>query len=150
MANIIKIFREPVPAMRFIGKVYPDFGGWWGEWFANGWFDEIEKAMGGTKSILSIWENGAGYVGLERRCANQPFEYRLGMFTPAGTDVPKGFDFVDFPPTALGTCWIYGKESDVHDTSGCRAAVVNSGLRLWTDANGGIWSFENSLCPHNL
>ena len=61
--------------------------------------------------------------------------------------MPKGFDFVDFPPIALGTCWIYGKESDVHDTSGCRAAVVNSGMRLWTDANGGIWSFENCLCP---
>ena len=43
MAEIIKTFREEVPAMRFIGKKYPDFGGWWGEWFANGWFDEIEK-----------------------------------------------------------------------------------------------------------
>ncbi len=32
--------------MRFIGNKYPDFGGWWGDWFANGWFDEIEKAMG--------------------------------------------------------------------------------------------------------
>ena len=41
MAEIIKTFKENVPAMRFIGKKYPDFGGWWGDWFANGWFDEI-------------------------------------------------------------------------------------------------------------
>ena len=33
--------------MRLIGKKYPDFGGRWGEWFADGWFDLIENAMGG-------------------------------------------------------------------------------------------------------
>ncbi len=27
MVKIIKVFREPVPAMRFIGKKYPGFGG---------------------------------------------------------------------------------------------------------------------------
>ena len=66
MAEIIKTFREEVPAMRFIGKKSPDFGGWWGEWFANGWFDQIESAMGGTEQILKIWENGGGYVGVEQ------------------------------------------------------------------------------------
>ena len=71
MASIVKTFREEVPAMRFIGKKYEGFGPWWGEWFANGWFDEIEKAMGGTDSILKIWENGGGYVGLERRAVEQ-------------------------------------------------------------------------------
>ena len=78
MAENIKTFKESVPTMRFIGKKYPDFGGWWGDWFANGWFDEIEKAMGGADTILKIWENGAGYVGLERRCDKQPFEYWIG------------------------------------------------------------------------
>lgn len=32
MAEIMKVFREEVPAMRFIGKKYHDFSGW-GEWF---------------------------------------------------------------------------------------------------------------------
>ncbi len=147
MAEIIKTFRENVPAMRFIGKKYPDFGGWWGEWFANGWFDQIEKAMGGMGSILKIWENGGGYVGLERRCENAPFEYWIGIFTPADTIVPEGFDSVDFPAGSLGTCWIYGKEKDVHDTSGCLAAVLAQGFALWKDAGNGVWSFENCLCP---
>ena len=38
MAEIIKVFKEEVPAMRFIGKKYQNYDGW-GEWFANGWFD---------------------------------------------------------------------------------------------------------------
>ena len=97
MASIIKTFREEIPAMRFIGKKYEGFGPWWGEWFANGWFDTIEKAMGGIDSILKFWENGGGYVGLERRAVDQPFEYWIGMFTPADTPVPEGFACVDFP-----------------------------------------------------
>ena len=102
MAEIINTFKENAPAMRFIGKKYPDFGGWWGEWFANGWFDQIEQAMGGVDSILQIWENGGGYVGLEQRCENAPFAYWIGMFTPANTLVPQGFDFVDFPAIGIG------------------------------------------------
>ncbi len=43
MTEIRKVFRDPVPAMRFIGKKYSDFGGW-GEWFAGGWFDRVEEA----------------------------------------------------------------------------------------------------------
>ena len=147
MAEIVKTFREEVPAMRFIGKKYPGFGGWWGEWFANGWFDAVEKAMGGTDAILKIWENGGGYVGLERRAPDQPFEYWLGMFTPADTSVPDGFSCVDFPAIGLGTCWIKGKEKEVHNTKACRGEIEAIGLKLWKDADGGVWSFENCTCP---
>lgn len=147
MAEIIKTFREAVPSMRFIGKKYPGFGGWWGEWFANGWFDQIEEAMRGTDSILKIWENGGGYVGLERRCPDKPFEYWLGMFTPADTTVPQGFDCVDFPAIGLGTCWIYGKESEVHNTAECCNSVKSHNMQIWHDAENGVWSFENCVCP---
>lgn len=147
MPEIIKVYRENVPAMRFIGKKYPGFGGWWGEWFANGWFDVIESAMGGTGSILKIWENGGGYVGLERRCADQLLEYWIGMFAPADTSVPEGFDSVDFPAAGLGTCWLYGKEDGIHDTGGCAPALRSIGLAFWKDSAGGVWSFENCLCP---
>ncbi|MBQ8439098.1 MAG: hypothetical protein IJX19_00410 [Clostridia bacterium] len=147
MASIVKTFREEVPAMRFIGKKYEGFGPWWGEWFANGWFDEIEKAMGGTDSILKIWENGGGYVGLERRAAEQPFEYWIGMFTPADTPVPEGFSCVDFPAMGLGTCWIYGSEREVHKTKACKQTIKDAGMTTWKDENGGKWSFENCVCP---
>ena len=144
MAKIVKTYKEKVPAMRFIGKKYPAFGDWWS---ANGWIDKIENAMGGTEVILKNWKNFAGYVGLEHRCEGQSLEYWIGVFTPANTQVPEGFSYVDFPAVGLGTCWIYGKEEEVHDTSGCRPAVENEGMILWKDENGGVWSFENCVCP---
>lgn len=147
MAEMIRVFREQVPAMRFIGKRYDGFGPMWGEWFGKGWFDQLEAALGGVECILRLWDNGGGYVGLERRAEGQPFEYWIGMFTPADTPVPEGFEGVDFPAVGLGTCWIYGPEEDVHDVSGCRAAVEAQGMKLWQDGRGGIWSFENCLCP---
>ncbi len=146
MAQIIKVFRDPVPAMRFIGKRYAEFGHW-GEWFQNGWFDQLEAAMGGVDAICHIWENGGGYVGIERREAGEPFEYRIGMFTPAGTAVPEGFEAWDYEAGAFGTCWIYGRENEVHDTRSCRAAIEAAGMELLTDGTGGLLSFENCLCP---
>lgn len=147
MAEMMKIFRESIPAMRFIGKKYEGFGPMWGEWFEKGWFDLLEQAMGGPEAILSIWENGGGYVGLERRAAGQPFEYWIGMFTPDGTNVPEGFEHVDFPAAGLGTCWIYGPEDDVHDVSACHGLIESHGMHIWQDERGGEWSFENCLCP---
>jgi len=44
MPQIIKTYRQSVPAMRFIGKKYGfedrvdgHFGALWQQWFANGW-----------------------------------------------------------------------------------------------------------------
>lgn len=147
MAEIIKVFREEVPAMRFIGKKYHDFGGW-GEWFANGWFDTVENSMGGTAKILDIWANGAGYAGMECRKGGELAEYWIGMFTPENTEVPEGFDYLDFPKSALGTCWIYGKEEEVHGIiCQCYEAVRNAGMEISVDADGVEKSFENGLCP---
>ena len=108
MARIIKVFRENIPSLRFIGKKYDNFGHW-DEWWQNGWFDVIENAMGGCDTILSLWENGGGYIGLERRKDGEPFEYYIGMLTPANTRVPSSFISMDFVELNLGTCWIYGK-----------------------------------------
>lgn len=146
MAEIIKTFKENIPPLRFIGKTYGEFGHW-GEFWQNDWFGLLENAMGGPEAILKLWSNGGGYVGLEHWSPEEPFTYWLGMFVPAGTPVPDGFSHVDFFDVALGTCWIYGKESEVHDTSGCRAAVEKAGMKILQDASGGTWSFENCLCP---
>lgn len=147
MAEIIKTYQETVPAMRFIGKQYADFDHW-GEWFANGWFDAVEKAMGGVDAIIKIWENGGGYVGLERRKNGDLTEYWIGMFTPENTPVPEGFSGVDFPSMPLGTCWIYGGEWEVHGAiCQCGPALAEAGIRVWTDEAGTVWSFENGLCP---
>lgn len=146
MAQIIKVFREKVPAMRFIGKKYPDYAAW-GEWFSNAWFDVVENSMGGTDKIIGAWENGGAYIGLECRRRGGLLEYWIGMFTPENTKVPEGFAYMDFPEASLGTCWIYGREEDVHGTAGeCREAVRKAGMEIAADNDFEI-SFENCLCP---
>lgn len=147
MAEIIRAFADPVPAMRFIGKKYGEIGHW-GDWFAGGWFDVIEQTMGGVEAITRIWENGGGYVGLERRKDGELAEYWIGMFTPQGTAVPEGFECVDFPASSLGTCWICGKEWEVHGAIGqCGPALAEAGIQVRADGDGTVWSFENGLCP---
>lgn len=147
MTQIVKVFLEEVPAMRFIGKRYCDYSGW-GEWFANGWFDVVESSMGGTGQILSLWENGGAYVGLERRRDGKLLECWIGMFAPENTEVPEGFQHIDFPKSSLGTCWIYGPEKEVHGAvCGCRNALQDAGIEISTDDEGAELSFENCLCP---
>ena len=147
MAEIIKVFKDEVPGMRFIGKKYQDYNGW-GEWVANGWFDVIESRMGGTEKILGIWENGGAYVGLECRKNGELQQYWIGMFTPEDTEVPQGFEYIDFPKSSLGTCWIYGREEEVHGSVGnCWKALQNEGFEIAVDENGVEMSFENCLCP---
>ena len=50
MAKIIRVVRENLPPVRFIGKKYKEFGHW-DEWFAHGWFDILEENMGGVENI---------------------------------------------------------------------------------------------------
>ena len=49
MREIIKTYRQSIPALRFIGKKYGDsahgYGAMWGEWFEKGWFDIIVKQI---------------------------------------------------------------------------------------------------------
>jgi len=144
--EIIKVFREEIPAMRFIGKRYREFGHW-GEWWENGWFDLIEETMDGVENILNIWENGGGYLGLERHGADCGFEYIIGMFAPENTSVPDGFTAVDFIGADLGTCWIQGQEDEVHNTSECSEKLAEYGMEIFRDNDGAVWSFENCLCP---
>lgn len=103
MAQIIKVMKENIPPLRFIGKKYSNFGHW-EEWWQNGWFDLIEKSMNGCDHICTLWENGGGYVGVERRADEKPFEYYIGMFTPENTPIPDGFVGIDFVGLSLGTC----------------------------------------------
>jgi predicted transcriptional regulator YdeE len=113
MAEIIKTYREPHPAMRLVGKRYTDadrvngmFGVKWGEWHQNHWFQLLEQ-LGAPDGV----ESGAvGYM----RDVNGVFEYWIGMFTPAGTAVPDGFSSLDFDAGYLGVCHIFGKESDIY------------------------------------
>ena len=71
--EIVKTYRQSIPATRFIGKKYGDedrvnggFGQQWGEWFQNGWFDVLEEAAGGAEALRALYEDGGATVGLMR------------------------------------------------------------------------------------
>ena len=145
-AKIVDFKQESCQKARFIGKRYVGAPNW-GEWWENGWFDRLEQNMGGPEQILTLWENGGGYIGLERLAEGEPFAYYIGMFTPENTPVPEGFVHIDFQDLNLGTCWIYGPEAEVHDTGACKQKLTEQGMTVWQDANGAAWSFENCLCP---
>ena len=148
MAEIIKAYRQSVGAMKFIGKKYGDddrvdgtFGAKWGEWFNNGWFGIIENQIDGK--LEDIYEDGDAYIGLMRGGHDEPFEYWIGCFVPENTEVPEGFDYVDFNESNLGVCWVYGKENEVYCLEGqCGEKLEKEDFKI----NYG-WCFERYGCP---
>lgn len=154
MAEIIRVYKEHLPALRLIGKRYqePDrengsFAGKWGQWFQNGWFAELEK-LGEAPNI----ENG--YLGFMRCDADHPhetFEYWIGMFFPADTAAPQGFESIDIKESNVGVCWIQGKEDDgriyaMHDACLKRLAEEGMGNYKTADQNWQYF-FERYNCP---
>jgi hypothetical protein len=156
MFEITKVYRQTLPALRFIGKKYSDtdrdehgsFSSKWGEFFANGWFEDIEKTAGGSDACRDLYEDGDAYLGLMRYAEGQPFQYCVGMFVPSATSVPEGFSAVDFEESALGVCWVHGAENEVYGHEGeCAAKLNEEGILVDPRADGGWWFFERYGCP---
>jgi predicted transcriptional regulator YdeE len=147
-AEIIKTYKQEIPALRFIGKKYDDndridgtFGKHWGDWFQNGWFNVIEKQIDG--STKTIYEDGDAYIGLEKCKEGEPFEYWIGMLAPENTSVPEGYVFYDFPKGSLGVCWVCGKEDEVFmQEENCMKKLAEEGYNFLPDENGFQWLFE--------
>lgn len=145
--EIIKAYRREIPAARFIGTKYGDedrvngmFGAKWGEWFENSRFGVIEQHIGDNKKF---YEDSDAYIGLMRFKEGEPFQYWIGMFTPADTGVPEGFDYVDFPAGAIGVCWLYGPEDELYCKEYlCGIKLGEEGLDIITDDKGAYWFYE--------
>lgn len=154
MANIVKCYKQQIPATRFIGKKYGDsdrvdgmFGKHWGDWFANGWFDVIEKQLDG-QSLKSVYEDGDAYIGLMRCKEGEPFEYWIGIFMPQGTEVPDGYDSIDFDAAALGVAWIKGPEAELYGHEDeCFQRMEQENMHMLPDKAGAWWFFERYGCP---
>ena len=146
-AEIIKVYKEHFPSLRLIGKKYANsdrqngvFGHKWGEWFQNGWFDELEK-------LNPLPENEGAYLGV-MRVVNGEVEYWIGMFFPTDTPVPANFEYEDITAFDTATCWVYGSEQngeifglDVHNACVAEAKKHNF-IRKDDD-----WCFERYNCP---
>jgi hypothetical protein len=151
MAEVIKVYRQSVPEMRFIGKNYGNedrvgggFGKQWEEWFSHGWFEVLEKNC----DAKAVYEDGDAYIGLMRWKEGEPFEYWIGMFCPKDSIVPEGYSFVDFEESDLGVAWLYGKPEEVYcQEDKCADRCFEEGLKIIPDEQGAYWFFERYVCP---
>ena len=157
MAEIIKVYKESANSLRFIGKMYDNanrangaFGvkSKWNEWLENGWFEIIKK------HINVSTDASVHYIGLFHNEPEKPFKYWIGMFAPENTEVPNGFDYVDFPKSELGVCRVYGKADDVYMNEGisimeqCNARLKEEGMNHVHDKSNVCWAFERYAYPN--
>ena len=156
--EIVRVYREHFPALRFIGKCYTNadrdsaggFGSQWGKWFEKGWFDELAKL-----SVLQGVESGSlGFMGCGEN--ENSFQYWIGFFFPENTPVPEGFSSVDVPAGDVGVCWIKGN-AETRELYGevphnmCMEKLKENGMGVLRDnLKGGTekwhWFFERYNC----
>ena len=153
MAEIVKWYRQQVPACRFIGKQYGDgdrgpdggFGKQWNDWFQNKWFEPLEALT--TKEFQSSYEDGDASIGLMRWKEGEPFEYWIGMFLPTGASVPQGYGSIDFDQGTLGVVWLKGKDGEVYGVEHlCAKRLEEEGQTIIADATGTFCFFERYGC----
>lgn len=154
MAEIIKTYKQSLPAMRFIGKNYGDsqytnWGANWGNAFEFDVFGKVERASGGENKSHSLYEDNDAYLGLHYRNAETgTYDAWVGMFALPGTRVDEGLSYIDFPEQNLGVCWIYGKENEVHSLiPQCPDKLTSAGMIIQSDEYGYIGFFERDQCP---
>ncbi|MDF2485553.1 MAG: hypothetical protein K0R46_1721 [Herbinix sp.] len=142
MAEVKKIYRESLPALRLIGKRYTDmdrgplggFGLKWDEWFQKRYFLPLLE-------LKPLPESKGTPIGCMRY--NDGFEYWTGMFFPEETPVPEGFHYVDIPQGDIGTCWLYGnsKSGDLYGEYNhgiCVGKLMEAGWQIAENS----WFFE--------
>jgi predicted transcriptional regulator YdeE len=150
MAEIIKIYKQSVPTMRFICKKDPYEGGGWGEWHGKGWFGEIEKISGGEPTVHQLYEDGDAYIGMLNLSKDfNTLGYYIGMFVPLNTSVPEGYISMDYPAQNFGVCWIQGKDMDDIQSQFrfLQEKINEAGMERIKEDDGSFWQFERYGCP---
>lgn len=153
MEEIIKTYTQKIPATRFIGKKFSDsdrvdggFGKFWGDAFGQDWFGTITHAAGGAEKCSEYFEDAGAYIGLMCAGDGVEFEYWVGMFTPAETPVPEGFEHVDFDESEIGVAWLKGTEGEVYGKEQkCFEAMQKDGITF--SERKKWWFFERYQCP---
>ena len=152
-AEIVKVYKQDVPALRFIGKKYGDidrvngmFYKQWEEWFQNKWFDIIAKQT--DRDLKTMYEDDDAYIGLMRWKDDEPFEYWIGIFMPAETTIPDGFEYHDFQKATWGVCWVHGNNNEVFmQENNCRQKLEEEGNEILKDNEEALWFFERYVSP---
>jgi len=115
-SGIKKVYKQKLPALRFIGKKCTEPTApanvlyLLDNWQLKGRFDVIEKQS--SLDYKTFFEGGDAYVSLVME-KDGVLEHWMGMFMPKGTDVPEGYEKLDFPKMTIGVSCVYGKRDEV-------------------------------------
>lgn len=146
--NVTNLYRERMPAIRFIGKRYThaDLNAdgslldRWNEWFQNGWFNLLNGLPG-----LPGYE-GVAHTGYHNGAET---EFWIGMMFPKDTAVPEGFNFADLPAGDTAVCWLrgYRETGELYTPAArslCLAKIREAGYAMKLDFDGEPckWTFE--------
>ena len=160
MVKITKVYKQNLEALRFIGKKYDNANRVngtfevktkWDEWFKNGWFEAIKNQV--RENPNHTRADGDACIALNQNKGGESVQYWIGMFTPANTVVPEGFDYTDFPKSEISVCRVYGKAEQVYMNEGisimdqCNDRLKEEGMYHVHDDFNVCWAFERFPCP---
>jgi len=118
-SGIKKMYRQNLPALRFVGKKYTGNPTPWNildlldNWQIHNMFYDIEKRA--DIDYKTFFDGGDSYISLVKKNDDGVFEHWMGMFMPQGTEVPQGYDMIDFPEMTISVCRMYGKRNEIID-----------------------------------
>lgn len=109
--EITNVYREHFPPLRLIGTRYTNddrvnggFGKQWDQWMNSAKFDAMKQAV----QVPPFSEDTLGLMTMHGDMTD--FTYWIGLFFPAGTPVPEGYDCLDLPESDIGVGWVCGNE----------------------------------------
>ncbi|MDR2923192.1 MAG: AraC family transcriptional regulator [Treponema sp.] len=144
-SGIQNVYKQKLPALRFIGKKCNEGAephnilDLLDNCQLNKMFDDIEKQS--DIDYKTFFKGGDSYICLVREKDDSP-EHWMGMFMPEGTEVPCGFQALDFPETSISVCSVYGKRSEVINYEAeCRKKLAEEGFNLNGENAGCQWYF---------
>ncbi len=127
--QVTKIYKERFPALRFIGKRYTNddredggFGAQWNEWWNTDIFTKLQNGA----SAKPYDDSTIGLMTMRGDMTG--FTYWIGMFYPAETGAPEGFDYLDLPESDIGVGWVCGNEESGEIYGGPPHEAVCKGL----------------------
>ncbi len=147
MIQIINVYRQKLPRLRFIGKRYADsdrvdgsFGHLWEQWFKEAYFAALEA----NSKPASCFDDANAPLGLMRfREKDHDFQYWIGLFRAADSPVPDGFESADFDASDVGIAWIQGPENELYKNEmQAFQRMTEEGYKIQADAEGATWFFE--------
>lgn len=146
MVQLVNVYRQTLPPLRFIGKRYTDsdrvggsFGSQWEQWFKEGHFATIEE----NTPAATGFEDANAPLGLMRHKDGDDFQYWIGLFRAADSPVPDGFEHIDFDASDIGIVWVQGPENELFmNEMKAHDHMLKAGYEIRTALDSATWFFE--------